>query len=191
MPPSTRVAVRAHVHHHAGVAGVVHRVVDQGVVGRALQQHAAVAVELGIGRDPVHRVALDAVAVGVVDEDLLAEVAVDLVVLDDGCSRCRRRAARRARCRRSCCRAPCCRCGRRRRRRTRRPRPRCGRSSRFVDDAVGGARAQQHAPAELLDRAVAHDHVRAAADADAGREALLLAASRSRAGSPGRRSCGR
>ena len=35
----------------------------QHVVGRALEQHAAVAVELRVGRDAVHRVALDAVAV--------------------------------------------------------------------------------------------------------------------------------
>ncbi len=168
------VAVRPGLHQHAGVAGVVDRVVEEDVLGRALEQHAAVAVEVRVGRDAVHRVALDQVPVGSQDVDLLAEVAVDLVVPDGAVLGAGveehpelvvRDLAVADRVAVSAV---------------------VGveeldagdgiaKAVHVVQDGVRGARRQERAPAELADDAVLHEHVGAAADPDAGREAFLLA----------------
>ena len=92
MPPSARVlrCESGSCIDHAGVAGVVDGVAEPGRSRRRRSSSTPPSLSrLGSLRDPVHRVALDPVAVRVVDEDLLAEVAVDPVVLHDAVLRAR------------------------------------------------------------------------------------------------------
>ena len=63
--PSIRLRCDPSLTQDPGVAGVGDRVADDHVVGRSLEEDAAVAVEQRIVRQPADRVALEAVVAGV------------------------------------------------------------------------------------------------------------------------------
>ena len=167
------VVVGAGGEQQAGVAGVADGVATEDVLRGGLQQHAAVAVELRVDGDAVDEVVLEDVAVGLPEEDRLAEVGADLAVADGRAGGA-----------------------------VEELHAELVLADLRVGDQVAGApvvgvveldagdgvaqdrqvlqrvvprrTGEQHAVAELLDGAVADRHVVVAAVADAGREALFL-----------------